>query len=91
VMPIAVLGLIAQLVSGVVLLSADATPVVANPAFQFKMAMLALGLLNVAAFRWRFGPALKKDAPLVGARGLAAVSLTSWVLVLLAGRFIAYL
>jgi hypothetical protein len=91
VMPIAVIGLIAQFASGFVLLAADAQPVVGNPAFQFKMAMLALGLINVAVFRWRFGSALKKDAPLAGAWALAAVSLTCWVLVLLAGRFIAYL
>ena len=35
------------------------------------------------------GAALKKDTPLDGAYGLAAVSLASWTLVLLAGRFIA--
>ena len=91
VIPIAAFGLVVQAASGLVLLSADAMPVVVNPAFQFKMAMLALGLLNVALFRWRFGSALKKDAPLDGAYGLAAVSLASWTLVLLAGRFIAYL
>jgi uncharacterized membrane protein (Fun14 family) len=91
VIPIATLGLVVQAASGLVLLSADAMPVVVNPAFQFKMAMLALGLLNVALFRWRFGTALKKDTPLDGAYGLAAVSLASWTLVLLAGRFIAYL
>ena len=91
VIPIAVFGLLVQAASGLVLLSADAMPVVVNPAFQFKMAMLALGLLNVALFRWRFGTALKKDTPLDGAYGLAALSLASWTLVLLAGRFIAYL
>jgi hypothetical protein len=91
VTPIAAFGLLVQAASGTVLLSADAMPVVVNPAFQFKMAMLALGLLNVALFRWRFGTALKKDSPLDGAHGLAAVSLASWTLVLLAGRFIAYL
>jgi hypothetical protein len=91
VIPIAVFGLVVQAASGLVLLSADAMPVVVNPAFQFKMAMLALGLLNVALFRWRFGPSLKKDTPLEGAYGLAGVSLASWTLVLLAGRFIAYL
>ena len=48
-------------------------------------------LVNVAAFRWRFRAALAKDAPLEGARAPAMVSLTCWVLVLLAGRFIAYL
>jgi hypothetical protein len=91
VIPIAAFGLLVQAASGLVLLSADAMPVVVNPAFQFKMAMLVLGLLNVALFRWRFGSALKKDTPLDGAHGLAAVSLASWTLVLLAGRFIAYL
>jgi hypothetical protein len=91
VIPIAAFGLVIQAASGLVLLSADAMPVVVNPAFQFKMAMLALGLLNVALFRWRFGTALNKDIPLDGAHGLAAVSLASWTLVLLAGRFIAYL
>jgi hypothetical protein len=91
VTPVAVAGVLAQFASGIVLLSADATPVVVNPAFQFKMAMLALGLVNVAAFRWRFRAALAKDLPIEGASGLAAFSLACWVLVLLAGRFIAYL
>jgi len=91
VTPVAAFGLALQVASGVVLLAADAMPVVVNPAFQFKMAMFVLGLLNVAVFRWRFGGGLKADAPLDGAGALAAVSLASWMLVLLAGRFIAYL
>jgi hypothetical protein len=91
VTPVAAFGLALQVVSGVVLLAADAMPVVINPAFQFKMAMFALGLINVAAFQWRFGGRLRAEAPLDGATGFAAVSLASWLLVLLAGRFIAYL
>jgi hypothetical protein len=91
VTPVAGFGLTLQVASGFVLLAADAMPVVVNPAFQFKMAMFALGLINIAVFRWRFGGGLKANAPLDGARGLAAVSLVSWLLVLLAGRFIAYL
>ena len=91
VTPVAAFGLTLQVASGVVLLAADAMPVVVNPAFQFKMAMFALGLINVAIFRWRFGGGLKTETPLDGAAGLATVSLASWVLVLLAGRFIAYL
>ena len=62
-----------------------------NPAFQFKMAMLIFALGNVAVFHRRFGRALKTGAPLDGARTLAAVSLVSWIFVLLAGRSIAYL
>lgn len=56
------------------------------------MAMLVVGILNVAAFHWYFGGAVKTGEPLLGpARVLAAVSLASWVLVLFAGRSIAYL
>ena len=89
--PVAVVGLVFQAASGVVLLSAEASTVVKNPAFQFKMAMLIFALVNVAVFHWRFGRALKTGAPLDGAQPLAAVSLASWILVLLAGRSIAYL
>lgn len=91
VTPVAAFGLVLQVGSGVVLLAADAMPVVVNPAFQFKMAMFALGLVNIAAFRWRFGGKLRAETPLDGATGFAALSLASWLLVLLAGRFIAYL
>ena len=91
VTPVAAFGLALQLASGTVLLAADAMPVVVNPAFQFKMGMLALGLINIAAFRWRFAGRLQAEAPLDGAAGFAALSLASWLLVLLAGRFIAYL
>jgi hypothetical protein len=89
---VAVAGFIFQILSGTVLLSADASAVVRNPAFAFKMAMLLLGVINVAAFHWCFGRAVKEGEPLLpSARVLAAVSLASWVLVLFAGRSIAYL
>lgn len=91
VTPLAAFGLALQVASGGVLLAADAMPVVVNPVFQFKMAMFAIGLLNIAAFRWRFGARLQAETPLDGAAAFAALSLTSWLLVLLAGRFIAYL
>jgi hypothetical protein len=95
VTPVAAFGLALQVASGLVLLAADAMPVVVNKVFQFKMAMFALGLVNVAAFRWRFGadlfgPDPAAGAPLKGAAWFAAVSLASWLCVLLAGRFIAY-
>jgi hypothetical protein len=91
VTPVAAFGLVLQVASGTVLLAADAMPVVVNPVFQFKMAMFALGLINVAVFRWRFGGGLKPGIPPEGATWPAALSLASWLLVLLAGRFIAYL
>ncbi len=91
VTPVAAFGLALQAASGIVLLAADAMPVVVNPVFQFKMAMFAVGLANIAAFRWRFGGRLYSETPLDGARAFAGLSLASWLLVLLAGRFIAYL
>jgi hypothetical protein len=90
-LPIAIMGLLVQLTSGAILISAEASTIVTNSAFQFKMAMLLVGLINVAAFHWRFGDALRSDAALDTARPLAAISLSAWVLVLLAGRAIAYL
>jgi hypothetical protein len=90
-MPIATIGLVMQIVSGVVLLAADATAMARNGVFQFKMAMFVLGLVNVAAFYLRFGGSLKVDAPLERGVAFAAVSLASWVLVLLAGRATAYI
>ena len=91
VISVAVTGFVLQVGSGVVLLSADAVAVVRNPAFLFKMAMLVVGLLNAALFHWQFGRAGKAGVVYPASRVLAAVSLVSWVLVLLAGRLIAYL
>jgi hypothetical protein len=53
VTPVTAFGLALQVASGVVLLAADAMPVAVNPAFRFRMAMFALGLVNIAAFRCR--------------------------------------
>jgi hypothetical protein len=76
---IAVTGFLLQILSGPVLL-------------VFKMAMLVVGVANVVAFHWCFSKAIRKGEPLPPpARVLAAVSLASWVLVLFAGRAIAYL
>src|SRR5258708_39752089 len=82
-MPVAAIGLVLQIVSGVVLLAADATAVMRNPAFQFKMAMFVLGLVNVAVVYWRYGGARKAGTPLAPRIGFAAVSLASCVPVLL--------
>ena len=89
-LPIAIAGLVIQLASGLILLSAEASTVSQNAAFRFKMLMLLVGLINVAIFHARFGRHLKADTPTDAARPLALISLTAWILVLLAGRAIAY-
>lgn len=88
--PIAAFGLLLQIVSGGVLLAAEASALVRNPAFQLKMAMLVIGILNVAAFHLLAGGGLRRG-DLDKARPFAALSLAVWVVVLLAGRSIAYL
>jgi hypothetical protein len=50
------------------------------------MATFALGLVNVTAFYWRFGGALRAETPLERGVVFAGVSLANWTLVLLAGR-----
>jgi hypothetical protein len=89
--PIAALGLGLQFVSGAVLLSAEASALVRNPAFQLKMAMLLIGLVNVAVFHALFGRGRMRGGGVERARPFAALSLAVWTAVLLAGRAIAYL
>ena len=90
-LPVAAAGLLLQLASGLVLLSAEASTVVSNPAFQFKMGVLVLGIGNIALFHLQFGHHLREGTLPGGARIFAALSLACWVMVLLAGRAIAYL
>lgn len=88
--PIAAAGLALQLASGVVLLAPEATALWRNPAFLFKTSVLVLGLANVALVHRLYGRFLREGGPVDGLRPLAAFSLIAWVLVLLAGRAIAY-
>jgi hypothetical protein len=89
--PLAACGVALQVPTGVLLLAAEARALGVNPAFFVKMTFLAIGLLNVAIFHARFGRSLRAGALNPGARALAFVSLVAWIMVLLAGRMIAYL
>ena len=90
-LPLAATGLALQAASGVVLFSAEATTIARNPAFLFKMALLVIGLANVAAFHaWHRVDSLAVEGHRRAVRLTAMLSLTVWILVLLAGRAIAY-
>lgn len=89
--PLAATGLALQAASGVVLFSAEATTIAPNPAFLFKMVLLAIGLANVVAFHaWHRIGDVAKQGQRPAIRAGAMVSLSVWILVLLAGRAIAY-
>jgi hypothetical protein len=80
--------------TGFVLFSAEASHVAINPVFQFKMILVALGLLNVAGYELmarRKVEALPAGAPMPkSVRAAAYVSLGVWIAVAACGRSIAY-
>lgn len=77
------------LVSGVVMLAADATHLIGNPAFVVKLGLILCALLNVAAFHLLALPD-PEVRPGGGARLSAALSLGLWLGVATSGRLIAY-
>lgn len=87
--PIAATGVVILAVSGSVLFAADAVSVSEKGVFQLKLALIAVALANVVAFRWLYG-AVVFDPPPAAARLLALLSLLLWTGVAIAGRMIAY-
>jgi hypothetical protein len=87
-------GFAVAAVSGVLLFSADATALIENPAFRWKLVLIGVAGLN--AVRFHLGPFrgaeswdLGRPTP-AGARIAAAISLAAWVAAVAAGRLIAY-
>jgi hypothetical protein len=80
---VAAFGLVLAVSMGFLLFAVRATEYAAKPAFLLKMALLALALANIALAE----RALARGG---GLRLSAALSLTLWLAVILAGRAIAY-
>ncbi len=91
---IAVLGFLGLVASGAVLFVAEASHVVRNPVYQFKMGLILLGLINIGWFefflsrRIRDVPARVPMPGIVRFAGIA--SLLIWMTVAACGRLIAY-
>ena len=81
-------------VTGFILFAAEASHVAVNPVFQFKMALVVLGLLNVAYFELKIAPKVKSLAPLEplprAARVAGILSIVMWLAAAACGRSIAY-
>lgn len=81
--------------TGLLLFSTEATSIAVNPAFQFKLACIAVGLINAALFH--LGPGRRMiawnsaTAIPAAARISAVVSLCAWIAAIVGGRMIAYL
>ncbi len=83
---VAAFGVLA--LSGSILFLPEASAVAANPAFLAKLALIVLGLGNVALLGWAMRGA--GEAVPGMARASAMASLLVWLLVAACGRFIAY-
>jgi uncharacterized BrkB/YihY/UPF0761 family membrane protein len=90
--PVMVFGFVLQIASGVLLFSADARPLWANPVMQVKAALIAFGLVNALLFRTLWNRRLEDwddTAPGI-ARTQAGLSLLTWLGVAVCGRFAGY-
>ncbi|CAG2134728.1 hypothetical protein [Cupriavidus plantarum] len=98
-LPLSVFGFLLIAGSGALLFLAHADDLVGNRAFLVKTLLVLLGLANAAWFhmgpyRALLRPGSQWEAggvPPAGARLCAWISLVTWVLVICAGRLIAYM
>ncbi len=88
-LPLAAVGIVLLVFSGIVLFSAEATAIGRNPVFLLKVTLIAAGLLNLAVYHFASRRNTGSGFP-SWARLHAGVSLSVWIGVLLAGRSIAY-
>ncbi len=91
-LPLSRVGFGLAVAMGFLLFSADAAHVIGNPAFQAKLALIALALLVVVAAHagpWRRLADWGDSVP-PAARVTALASLVLWLAVVCAGRLIAY-
>jgi hypothetical protein len=85
-LPLAGRGFVLAAASGALMAIAGATELAHNRAFQLKLLLLALALVNALAFHRRRS-LMRADAT---ARVQALLSLVLWIALIFAGRFIAY-
>lgn len=89
----AAIGLGLALLTGFLLFSVRPAEYLTNPAFQLKLGLILLGLLNVLLLRLGAGwqRALADGAVAWTVRAAAVLSLLAWLSAVLAGRWIAFM
>jgi len=91
---VVVLAFLGLVLTGAVLFAAEASHVIMNRVFQVKLALIALGLINVALFEIFTAQRVRDLPPLAplpaAARRAGAISLAVWIAVAICGRSIAY-
>lgn len=93
-LPVSHVGMAIVLVTGIALLSSQATVIAGTGAAPWKFGLLVLAIVNVPLFH--YGVYRRVDgwndtaATPIAAKAAAAVSLISWTGVVFAGRLLAY-
>ncbi len=90
VRPWAILALIIQIVSGMLLFAPEATHLWMNPVFRVKLVLIAIALANVIVVEVLIRRSGDEAGGIGAAKGSAVVSLGLWLAVAAAGRLIAY-
>ena len=84
--PVGIAGLLLLALTGPLLFAADASALVRSDVFRWKLALIAIALLNALLFRWRWRGA----EPDLALRAIAIASVLLWLTVATLGRMIAY-
>lgn len=94
VLPLTVFGLVLVVVTGLALFYAKPLAYYHNIWFRVKLVVLALAMINIMVFHWRVQRNQAawdaSPTPPAAARASAVISLTTWIIVITMGRFIAY-
>jgi hypothetical protein len=91
--PFAVAGFLVNAVSGFAFVMTEANQYIYNPAFQMKLALLAIAGLNVLVFYALFFGRIRTSTGETlppGARLSGALSLGCWIGVIVCGRMITF-
>lgn len=91
--PIMYLGFTVNAISGLLLLAANATGMLTNTAFIFKMGFIVIAMVVMELIRARLGQASTvgaAEASSGASRGLAVVAIAVWGAAIIAGRLTAY-
>jgi hypothetical protein len=94
-MPVAIIGFVINLITGLGFLFGDPHLYFINIAFQIKMGLVLLAGLNFLLFYFKVDPLLARSAPTAAtpalAKAVGAASLVFWFGVLTYGRLMPYL
>ena len=87
------IGFTLNLISGTILLMADASVKMRNPVFAIKIVLVVVGVLVLRLQRSKVfaSPLIDKGELPPGARGLAWASIIVWLATITTGRLLAYL